>query len=129
MLKYRHVQLRYFTLLEHICGIEQDRRVPQDSGAVEDEPGYRDPDEEGDIDGFAEPSACALVFNGIEQVNQFVLIHLAVAIGADTGWRWSYLTRGIMGNEGKRGIRRRLHRNRQLSLSLRVLLRCRLSGI
>ena len=128
MLEYRHVQLRYFTLLEHVSRIEQDRRVPQDSGAIEDEPGYRDPDEEGDVDGFAEPSACALVFDGVEQMNQFVLIHLTVAIGADTGWLWSHLTRGIMGDEGKRGIRRWLLRNRQLSLSLRVLLRCRLSG-
>ena len=58
--------------------------VEEDARAVEEEPGDGDADEDGDVDGLAEAGAGALVVDGVEQVDELVLLEFAVAAGADT---------------------------------------------
>jgi hypothetical protein len=57
--------------------------MEEDAGAVEEEPGEGEEEEGGDVDGFAEACACALLVERIEEVDNLVLFELAVAAGAD----------------------------------------------
>jgi len=105
--QHRHVELGEFALLEDVGWIDQDRGVPQDSRAVEDEPGDGQPEEERDVDGFAEAAAGALVLDGVEQANEFVLLEFSVAVGAEALGRARRLARlgwRIVRDERERGV-------------------------
>ena len=82
-MKLRQIQLRQLALLQHLERRHKLRRMPQVLRPVQHHPRNRDPDEQRDIDRLAEPAARALVLNRIQQMNQLVLIHLAVPARAD----------------------------------------------
>jgi len=99
----RHVQLCQFLLLHSIRRIDKLRCVPEHARAVEDEPGDGEPEEEGDVDRFAEAAACALVLDGVEQPDELVLFQLAVAIGADAHHGLQRLVLRAVRHERERG--------------------------
>lgn len=67
-------------LLVGVVRSETERgRVPEVFGAVEDDPGDDEPDEDGDVDGLAETAAGTFVFYAVEQVNELVRVEFAVA--------------------------------------------------
>jgi len=73
--------------------------VPEDARAVENEPGDGQPEEDGDIDGLAEAATSALVFDGIEEADEFVLVEFAVAVGAKACDRLQGLLLAAVGDE------------------------------
>ena len=76
-------------LLEDIGRVDQAGLMEDDLRAVEDEPADGEPDDDGDVDGFAEAGAGALVVDRIEEVDELVGVEVGVAPGADLlgGWR------------------------------------------
>ena len=82
-MKLGHVQLRQLTLVQNVKRRHKLRRMPQVLCLVQNHPGNRNPDEQRDVDRLAETAARALVLNRVQQMNQLMLIHLAVAVRAD----------------------------------------------
>ena len=58
------------------------RLMAEDAGAVEEEPGEGEADDDGDVDGLAEAGAGTLVVERVEQVDDLMLLQFAVAAGA-----------------------------------------------
>ena len=69
-------------LLHQGDGVDVARLMPEDAGAVKEEPGDGEPDDDGDVDGLAEAGAGTLVVERIEQVDDLMLLQFAVAAGA-----------------------------------------------
>lgn len=72
--------------------------MPEQAGAVEDEPRDRKPDEEGNIKRFAEAAASALILDGVEELDELVGIPFAMASCEDAGrllrgWRLGFRRR------------------------------------
>jgi len=81
--EYRRVQLHNLLLMESVCRGDQLRSMPEILRAVKQHPGDGQPDEQGDIDGLAEPAACPLVFNRVQQLDELVLFEMPKPVGAD----------------------------------------------
>ncbi len=94
----------FVALLENVGGIDETRLVEDDLGTVEDEPADGQPDDDGDVDGFAEARTGALIVEGVEEMNELVLFENAVAVRTH-----------LDGCTGRRcGIGRRLERGHEL---------------
>src|SRR5580698_7279536 len=104
MRQCRHVQLRKFTILQHIRRVYQHRGMPQNAWTIEDKPRYDQPEEDRYVDRLAEPPSGALVLDGIEQVNEFVLFQLPVTIGAAADGRNRNLLPWVVRHKRERGI-------------------------
>ena len=50
---------------------------------VGEKPGEGEPDEDGEVEGLAEAAAGALVLDAVEEVDEFVVVELAVAADDD----------------------------------------------
>ena len=76
-------------LFEDVGRVDETRLMEDDLRAVEDEPADGEPDDDRDVDGFAEAGAGALVVDGVEQIDELVRVEVGVAPGADLlgGWR------------------------------------------
>ena len=57
--------------------------MEEDARAIEEEPDDGQVDDEGDVDGLAEAGLGALVVERVEEMDELVLFHLAVAAGAN----------------------------------------------
>ena len=79
----RRIQLHNLPLMQRVCRRDQLRRVPQILRPVEQDPGDREPDKQGNIDGLAEPAPRALIFDRVQQLDELVLFEVTVAVGAD----------------------------------------------
>src|SRR6185437_3824195 len=62
------------------------RLMKEDVRPIEQEPGHRKPDDDGDIDRFAEAGAGALVVDGIEQMDQLMRFKVGIAAGTNRLW-------------------------------------------
>ena len=82
----RQIELGELVLADSICGVDEDGRVPEDSRAIEDEPGDGEPEEEGDVDGLTEPGPGTLIFDGVEKSDELVFLEFAVAVGTNADW-------------------------------------------
>ena len=70
-------------LLEDICRADEAALVEEDLGAVENEPGEGEIEDEGEVDGLAKTRAGAVVVERVEQVDELGVVELAEAAGAD----------------------------------------------
>ena len=93
----------FVALLEDVGGIDEAGLVEDDLGTVEDEPADGQPDDDGDVDGFAEARFGALIVEGIEEMNELVLFENAVAVRTH-----------LDGCTGRGGVGRRLERRHEL---------------
>jgi hypothetical protein len=75
--------------------------VKDDAGAVEEEPGDGGVDQDGDVDGFTEASFGAFIVEGVEEMDELVLVEFAEATGAHPDGRRSGL--GGVGRRLERG--------------------------
>ena len=69
-------------LFEYFGGTDETRLMKEDAGAIEEEPGDGQVDDDRDVDGLAEAGFGALVVEGVQQVNEFVLVEFSEAAGA-----------------------------------------------
>ena len=76
-----------FALLENVDGADEAGLMKQYPGSVKEEPDDCHVNDEGDVDGLAKASLGALVIEGVEKMNQFMLFEFAVAAGAHLNGR------------------------------------------
>src|SRR5580698_940397 len=84
--------------------------MPQVPRPVQDHPRNRKPDEQRDVNRLAESAARPLILNRIQQMQQLVLIHLAVSAGADAYRLALGRTVAVARNEAQGGVRRQFRR-------------------
>jgi len=80
---------------EDIGGIDEAGLVEDDLRAVEHEPANGEPDDDRDVDGFAEAGLGALVIKRVEEVNQLMLFEVAIAVGTHRDGRFAGRLSGV----------------------------------
>lgn len=95
-----------FALAENVRRQNDARSVPEVFGAEEQGERYGYPNEDRDIDRLAEAGPGALILQGVEQRDEFVLVEVAVAAGAELeGMEARRRLDGNVRNKRDRGIR------------------------
>jgi hypothetical protein len=93
----RHVEVGELLVafFEDVGRIDEAGLVEDDLRAIEHKPADSEPDDDRDVDGFAEAGLGALVIKRVEEVNQLMLFEVAIAVGTHRDGRFAGRLSGV----------------------------------
>ncbi len=96
----RHVEVGELPVafFEDVGGIDEAGLVEDDLRAIEHKPTDSQPDDDRDVDGFAESGLRSVVVERVEKVNELMLFEVAVAVGTHPGGRGAGRLSGVRGS-------------------------------